>query len=167
MPISTDMHRHRRPNRTAWARKVPGFLLSATGQSLAEIGLLLPVILLTMVGLIEIGRVAYASIEVCTAARAGVAYGVQNEGTAGNTSAMQTAATNDVNLSGMTASATYACKCSNGSTTSCTSNTCTAGTHLEEYVSVTTSYTMSSLFKYPGIPQTYTLSGFATMRVKQ
>jgi hypothetical protein len=67
----------------------------------------------------------------------------------------------------VTASASYACKCSNGSTTSCTSNTCSAGTHLEEYVTVSTSYTMSSLFKYPGIPQTYTLSGYATMRVKQ
>jgi hypothetical protein len=128
---------------------------------------MLPVILATMMGAIEIGRVAYASIEVCNAARAGVAYGAQNEGNAANTSTMEAAALADVNLTGMTATANYSCKCSNGSTTSCTSNTCTSGTHLEEYVTVTTSYSMNSLFKYPGIPQTFTLSGSDTMRVRQ
>ncbi len=128
---------------------------------------MLPVILVTMVGAIEIGRVAYASIEVSTAARAGVQYGCQNESNAENASSMEQAALDDVNLTGMTASASYSCKCSNGSTTSCTSNTCTSGTHLEEYVTVTTSYSMNSLFKYPGIPQTYSLSGYATMRVRQ
>jgi len=137
------------------------------GQSLAEIALMLPVILVTMMGAIEIGRVAYASIEVCNGARAGVAYGAQNESNASNTSAMQTAALSDVNLNGMTATATYSCQCSNGSSTSCTSNTCTSGTHLEEYVTVTTSYSMNSLFKYPGIPQSFTLSGYETMRVRQ
>ncbi len=141
--------------------------LAQQGQSLAEIALMLPVILLTMMGAIEIGRVAYASIEVCTAARAGVAYGAENETNAANTSGMEQAALNDVNLTGMTASASSACKCSNGSATSCLSNTCSSGEHLEEYVSVSTSYSMHSLFKYPGIPQTYTLSGYQTMRVRQ
>jgi Flp pilus assembly protein TadG len=137
------------------------------GQSLTEIALMLPVILVTMMGAIEIGRVAYASIEVCNAARAGVAYGAQNEGNAANTAQMEADAIADVNLTGMTANATYSCQCSNGSSTNCNSNTCTSGTHVEEYVTVTTSYTMNSLFKYPGIPQSYTLSGYDTMRVRQ
>jgi Flp pilus assembly protein TadG len=149
------------------ARRLIRRLTAERGQSLAEIALTLPVILLTMVGAVEIGRVAYASVEVCTAARAGVQYGALNETNAANTTAMQQAAINDANLKGISASASNSCKCSNGSTTSCTSDTCTSGTHLEEYVTVTTSYSMNSLFKYPGIPQTYTLSGYATMRVSQ
>lgn len=128
---------------------------------------MLPVLLVTLVGTIEIGRVAYASIEVSDAARAGVQFGSLNESNAGNTSGMEQAALNDVDLTGMTANATYYCQCSNGSATSCSSNTCTTSEHLEEYVTVTTSYAMSSLFKYPGIPQTYSLSGSATMRVSQ
>jgi Flp pilus assembly protein TadG len=161
------IHTSERGLRLAGIRGVFRRLLAAQGQSLTEIALTLPVILVTMVGAIEIGRVAFYSIEVCNAARAGVAYGSQNEGNAGNTTAMQDAALNESSLSGMTATATSSCKCSNGSTTSCTSNTCAGGTHLEEYVSVTTSYTMKSLFKYPGIPQSYALSGYQTMRVRQ
>ncbi|HEV2425932.1 MAG TPA: TadE/TadG family type IV pilus assembly protein [Terriglobia bacterium] len=152
------------------SRKIPSVLcrlLGQNGQSLVEISLMLPVILVTLVGTIEIGRVAYASIEVSNAARAGVQFGSLNEGNAGNTSGMQQAALNDVNLTGMTATASYSCQCSNGSSTSCTSNTCTSSEHLEEYVTVTTSYTMNSLFKYPGIPQSFNLSGSATMRVSQ
>jgi Flp pilus assembly protein TadG len=148
-------------------RRLARGFVGQQAQSLLEISLMLPVILLTMVGAIELGRVAYASIEVCTAARAGVQYGSQNEGTAGSAAAMETAATSDANLTGVTATASYSCRCSDGTTTSCTSNTCTSGTHLEEYVTVNTSYSMNSLFKYPGIPQTYTLTGSATMRVRQ
>src|ERR1051326_5282869 len=109
-------------------------LLSQRGQSLVEIGLMLPVVLLTMVGVIEIGRVAYASIEVAGAARAGVQYGAQSEFTAADSPGMQQAALNDVNLTGVTASASYSCRCSDGSATNCIPNTCATGTHLEEYV---------------------------------
>jgi len=167
MSIHTKRRRPRGSDRARQGNRIAKHFISTAGQNLTEIALMLPVLLLTLIGTIEIGRVAYASIEVSTAARAGVAYGSQSEATAGNTSGMETAATNDVNLTGMTASANYSCKCSNGSSTSCTSSTCTTGTRLEEYVTVTTSYTMDSLFRYPGIPQTFTLSGFATMRVKQ
>lgn len=132
-----------------------------------EISLMLPILLLTMVGAVEIGRVAYASMELCTAARAGVQYGFQNSGNAGDSAGMQQAALNDVNLTGMTASASHSCKCSDGSSTDCLASTCAIGTHLEEYVTVTTSYSMNSLFNYPGLPRTFSLSGYATMRVRE
>lgn len=165
MRTLTSQRRHRLAT-SGWERLLDR-LLEQKAQGLVEVSLMLPVLLVTLVGAIEIGRVAYASIEVSNAARAGVQFGSLNEGNAGNTSGMEQAALNDVNLTGMTANATYSCQCSNGSSTSCTANTCASAQHLEEYVTVTTSYSMSSLFRYPGIPQSYTLTGNATMRVSQ
>jgi len=137
-----------------------------SGQSLAELALMLPIVLVSLMGIIEISRVSYFSIEVCNAARAGVQYGAQNSTTAGDTTGMVTAAKNDaVNVTGLSASASHSCKCSDGSSTTCLSNTCSAGTRLLEYVNVTTSVTINSLFKYPGIPQSYALNGAATERV--
>ena len=136
------------------------------GQSLAELALLLPIILVSVMGIIEVSRVSYFAIQVANAARAGVQYGAQNSTTASDTTGMQNAAINDaVNITGLSASANHFCKCSDGTSTACLSNTCSAGTRLLEYVNVTTSVTVNSLFKYPGIPQTYALNGASTERV--
>lgn len=136
------------------------------GQSLAELALLMPILMISMMGIIEISRVAYYSIEVSNAARAGVQYGAQNSATASDSTGMQTAATNDAaNITGLVATGSHFCKCSNGGSTSCLSNTCTSGTRLLEYVNVTTSVTVNALFRYPGIPRTFTLSGSSTERV--
>jgi len=48
------------------------------GQAMLELALVLPVLLLLTIGLIEFGRVAYYSIEVSDAARAGAQYGAQS-----------------------------------------------------------------------------------------
>lgn len=58
-----------------------GYLHADRGSSLMELALVLPVLMITMICAAELGRVAYASIEVSNAARAGVAYGAQNLGT--------------------------------------------------------------------------------------
>jgi len=55
-----------------------------SGQSLMEFAIILPLLLLLLVGVIEIGRYAYASILVGNAARAGAAFGAQDHFTAGN-----------------------------------------------------------------------------------
>jgi Flp pilus assembly protein TadG len=147
-----------RPRRSQWNRE--------SGQSLAELALLLPVLLITVMGIIEISRVGYFSMEVANAARAGVQYGAQNSATASDSTGMQTAAMNDAaNISGLTATGSHSCKCSDGSSTACLSNTCSSGTRLLEYVTVTTTVTINSLYKYPGIPQTFALNGASTERV--
>ena len=50
---------------------------SQSGQTLFEMALLVPVILLLLVGVIEIGRYAYIGILVGNAARAGAEYAIQ------------------------------------------------------------------------------------------
>ncbi len=65
------------------------------GQAFVELALVLPIFILLLVGAAEVGRIAFASIEVSNAARAGVSYGAQNHATASDTTGIQTAATQD------------------------------------------------------------------------
>ncbi len=65
------------------------------GQAFVESALVLPIFILLLVGAAEVGRIAFASIEVSNAARSGVSDGAQNHATASDTSGIQTAATQD------------------------------------------------------------------------
>ena len=159
----------------------PGILLSPSGQSLLEVALLTPMLLALLLGAIELGRYAYISILVGNAARAGAAYGAQNLVLSVDTTGIQTAAENDFqnngqNTSNLLVSSTTSCGCdSNGTVTpasSCstatdrTAGTCASG-HWVVMVSVTASGTVNSLFNYPGIPKSLTVSNTATLRVAQ
>jgi len=141
------------------------------GQSLIELALTLPLLVLLLIGVAELGRLAYYSVEVSNAARAGVAYGAQNHVTASNLAGMRTAAQNDAgNITLATTTATNSCACSSAYTTTsaCTTTFSCSGTNrIIEYVQVNTTATVSPLFKYPGVSKTYTLNGQAVMRVEQ
>src|SRR5271156_1139727 len=90
------------------------------GQAFVELALVLPIFLLLLVGVAELGHLAYASIEVSNAARAGVAYGAQSHITASDPAGIQLAATQDSpNITGITASVAQACSCSNGIAITC------------------------------------------------
>jgi Flp pilus assembly protein TadG len=143
------------------------------GQAFVELALVLPIFILLLVGAAEFARLAYASIEVSNAARAGVAYGAQNHTTASDTTGMQTAATDDgPNVTGLAATATNFCACSTAPSTqvSCStvlSSCSTPPAHSLEYVKVTTTATVDPLIHFPGLPTTFTLHGQAIMRVEQ
>jgi Flp pilus assembly protein TadG len=137
------------------------------GQSILEFAVLTPVVLLLLVGAIEIGRLAYLSILVNNAAHAGVQYGAQSLATASDNTGMQNAALNDgQNIAGLTASASHYCTCADGSSSSCQPTDC-SGSHRLVYVQVNTTGQFQSLFAYPGLPSSYTISGQAVMRVAQ
>src|ERR1700730_16367545 len=70
-------------------------LVRERGQSLVELPVVVPLLLLLLVGIIEIGRFAFYSILVSNAARAGAQYGAQSLATAGDTTGISTAGTND------------------------------------------------------------------------
>jgi Flp pilus assembly protein TadG len=144
------------------------FLRDKSGQAIFEIALLLPVLLLLLMGVIEIGRAAYASIIVSNAAHAGALYGAQNPATAADNAGMVQAALKDgQDLSGLTATATHLCTCSAGSSApNCALSDCPSG-RLIEYVQVSTSDVFSPLFHYPGLPSSFNLKGQSVVRVEQ
>ena len=141
-------------------------LRSTAGQALVELALTLPILVLLMVGIADIGFYAYVAIQVSNAAHAGVQYGAQNHATASDTPGMQAAAIEDAaNLTGMTATPSHFCSCSDGTSSNCTAGSCT--TRMIEFVQVKTTATMHPLIPYPGFPSTLTLTGEAIMRVEQ
>ncbi len=143
------------------------------GLALVEFAIVVPVLILLLVGLIEIGRFAYFGILVGNAARAGVQYGAQRLQNAEDVAGMQNAALNDgQNVPGLTIASpppSNFCQCYNGTATtslSCSQSTCPlAGYHRIVYVQVTANGSFSGLFRYPGLPARFTVSRTATMRV--
>jgi len=156
-------------------------LRSPSGQSLLEVALLAPMLLALLLGVIEMGRYAYLSILVGSAARAGAAYGAQSLVLSVDTSGIQAAADNDFRNNGqstgkLTVIPSTSCGCDSAGTvtpapscstaTDATAGICNSG-HWVVMVSVTASATFNSLFSYPGIPKTLTVSNTATLRVAQ
>ena len=147
-----------------WIRRRFSILGTERGQSLVELALVLPILLLLMVGTIEIGRFAYYAILVSNAARAGAQYGAQSLTTSADTAGIQTAARND-GLATLTVTPTQLCGC-----TATALGGCPAGGFCANplvYVEVTTSGTFASLFSYPGLPRNLTLTSTIKMRVSQ
>lgn len=152
-------------------------LRSQSGQQLVEIALLTPVMLLLLVGLIELGRFAFLSIVVANAARAGAAFGSQGLVQSVDTADIEASSDNDFqnngqNVSKLTVSSSTSCGCDSAGTVtsqSCNGNgagTCGTG-HWVVMVSVTASGTFNSLFGYPGLPKSISVSRTSTMRVQQ
>jgi len=148
------------------------------GQAFVELALVLPIFILLLVGAVEVGRLAYASIEVSNAARAGVGYAAQNHTTAKDSANIQLAATQDAKeITSLTATPSYTCSCESsagvmGASVDCTTistvvGSCPSPSRIVLYVQVTTTAPVNTIFHFPGIPSTVTLRGFASMRAEQ
>ena len=91
-------------------RSVGRRTLAECGQSVAEMALITPVLLLLLVGTIEIGGFASYGIEVSNAARAGVQYGAQSLVDSKDAAGIAQAARNDApELAKMNVNATNSC----------------------------------------------------------
>jgi len=137
------------------------------GQALVETAISLPILLALLVGAAEFATVAYTSIEVSNAAMAGVQYGTQNSATAGDTTGIQTAATNDAqNITLGTTTVTHSCICSNGSASTCLPTDC-SGSNIETILTVKTQATFTPFIHVPGLSSSFTLHGQAVQKVLQ
>ncbi len=147
------------------------------GQSLMEFAFLLPILCLLAVGVVELGRAAAFTIAVNNGATAGAEWGSQNQTRAVNIAGMETAATQDAifHFETFTATATYGCRCDDGTGMSCDPMppegscpdiSCDSGP-IVQCVQVKTKGTWNSILNYPGIPSSYQANGLATMRVQR
>jgi Flp pilus assembly protein TadG len=139
-----------------------------------ELALALPILLLITVGIIEFGRVAYYSIEVSEAARAGAQYGAQSLADATvltNAGNIAQAAQNSAPDLGaaitLTPGPSESCACPGSA--SVVGGACPAAgcSYPIVYLTVNTQYTLHTLFSYPGIPASFTLNGASTMPVQR
>ena len=140
---------------------------SESGQALMEFAVLLPVALVLLTGIMEIGRYANACIVVNHAARAGVQYAAQNRVTASDDTAIIQAAKSDApGFSNMTVTPSHFCACADGTSSTCQPTDC-SGSRIIEYSKVDTQVQLKSVTGYFAFPQTFTVKGEKIMRVSQ
>jgi Flp pilus assembly protein TadG len=135
-----------------------------SGQALIETALSMSLLIALLLGVAEMGQLAYAAIEVANAARAGNAYATQAGCFALDTTGIQTAAQNDApDLSGLTATSSHSCVCSDGTSSTCANTDCSTS-HIVETVTVKTQATINPIIHAPGLPSTFTLKGQAVQK---
>jgi Flp pilus assembly protein TadG len=172
-----DMLRRRSPAAKSSALR-PGHRWFESGQTLVELALMIPFLLLLMLGIVEIGRYAYLGILVGNAARAGTAYGMQSLPQSVDTGGIAAAAANDFQRNGqaaanLTVTSSVSCGCDTAGTVASqaciggTAGSCPGGGTWVVTLSVTASGTFASIFRYPLIPSSISFSRLSSMRVRQ
>ena len=179
--------------KSAVAAKLHRRFRSESGQSLIELALLTPLLLILVIGIAEMGRYSYFAILVGNAARAGAAWGAQDLPSSADNTDITTAAKSDcqncntLSTAGLAVTSSPVCTCDNGgslnpnppnsgycnSATNSTAGSCTVG-HWVVMVQVTTTATFKPMLTYPAgglfgflkFPS-LTLSSTATERVAQ
>lgn len=120
------------------------------GQSLAELAVLLPILLIIALGAVDFGRAYFASQAVDNAARTGAQYAAVSTANAGNLNGIQTAVAQE---SGGLAS----------------TPTVTAATGADSmgktYTRITVSYNFTTMIAWPGLPHSIPMTRTVQMRV--
>jgi Flp pilus assembly protein TadG len=149
-------------------RKVfrPGALAGESGQSLVETAFILPLMVTMLIGAADLAQVAYTSIAVANAAKAGAQYGCQSGYTAIDGTGIITAAAAEAPNVTLTTTSSSTCICSDGSSSTCANTDC-PNSHIEQTLTVSTSTTVTPLIHLPVLPSTYTVKGKAVERVWQ
>ena len=168
--LSKSNHRREQDGQRA-RRRVRPANTREKGQALVELAvLLMPVLLLLTVGIIDYGQVAYYSIEVSDAARAGAQYGSQSLADAANTADIRTAAqqsAQDIGAGQLNVNVPPpSCVCPGSGQVTGVDCTGPLGCYPLVYLTVTTAYTLSTPISFPGIPATFNLTGTSTLPVQ-
>jgi hypothetical protein len=149
-------------------------------QALVELSISLPLLLLLLLGAVELGRVAYASIEVTNAAKAAAAYGAMNGGAFSpgfssnldETGMLRAATADAADLSSVSFTSGYpqmACSCSGSGSATCGAPPTGCSPPLSKVVvtvTVQTQTTFDPLIYIPGWAHgPITLKGWAQQKV--
>jgi len=126
---------------------LPRLASDCRGNFLLEFTLVLPVLLLMLVGMLDLGRFSLQKSAMLQGAREGAQYGM---GAPDDTANMIATAQTSTGLTGITATGSSFCECSNaaGTAVSCTAtpNPCTSPAVRKKYVTVTTSSSFTSIW---------------------
>lgn len=150
-------------------RNIFKFIHDDRGQSILEIAVATPFMLLLLLAIVEFGRYMYGGVEVSNAARAGVQYGSQSVISSGDTNGIINATkadASDITTLNVTPSTFCVCGSNEGTQISCTGTSPCFGTdRVEEYVQVVASNQFKPFLKYPGLPATLTITRTVNQQV--
>jgi hypothetical protein len=144
-------------------RAMPTLWAAEEGANLAELAIVLPLLILMLVVLIDLGRAYYYAVSLTSAAHAAAVYGTQNPtDTNGIVSA---ASANAPDLPSISTSVSYGCECYDGSSviSNCSTQPACSDNYVN-FVAVTTSATYTPIIPYPGFPKSFALTGSAWLR---
>jgi Flp pilus assembly protein TadG len=135
------------------------------GGAVVELAMTAPFLLLLAMGTLDFGRVFFDTIAVAQAARSGAQYGLQSIAKSGDVAGMVAAARAAGDDAGtINVTAVRICQCGDGTVVDCATGTCGVSKP-EIYVKVTVAKTFTTLARYPGIPDNFTISRRAMLRV--
>jgi Flp pilus assembly protein TadG len=140
------------------------FLKSESGTSLIEFAIVLPMLVLLVIGIIDVGRWASYGIVAANAARAGAQYGSQDLAHAANGTGIANAVAADSPNVTWTVHSNYLCSVSGGTPTQCVASGSSAPQNTIYYVQVQVSATFNPMIHYPGF-SAIPISGSSTMRL--
>ena len=143
------------------------FVQAQSGAAAIEFAILGAVLCLMVVAIVDLGMGFYSNMQVQTSAQAGAEYAVVH---GFNSSAISNTVTNATPISGISASPVpqqfCACTAGTGISTANCGSTCANGMTAGTYVSVSASYTYSTLISYPGFPSSYNETATSTVRIQ-
>lgn len=156
----------------------PDLSACESGNALIELAFSLPLFAVLMLGTAELGNLAWASVQLNNAARAGAQYASQSHISAANTSqigiAAQLEAPQFITAPATQVTASQACYCVSSGTSGpkdpgCTTTTpasCAPGV-IQVTVQVNIQAPVTTFVHYPGLPAGYTVNAQATAGVTQ
>lgn len=134
-----------------------------SGTSLVELAVVLPLLVLMLVILTDLGRAYYYAVSISSAAHAAAMYGVQNPSDVSGMISASSASAPDI--ASLSTSASYGCECFDGSSAIANCSTQPAcSQNYVNFVAVTTSATFTPMIPYPGLPKSFTLQESARLR---
>jgi Flp pilus assembly protein TadG len=128
----------------------------AGGQSLVELALILPVLIILMLGAVDFGRVYFAHVSVTNAARNGADYAASGSTAAADTAGIRDAAVAD------TTNLLYSSP--TNPLVSVATGTDSQG---RLYADVTVNYTFTTIFPWPGLPNAFNVARTVRARVAE
>lgn len=147
------------------ARYIGRFAGQADGGAALEFGVIAPMLVVAIVGIVDLGVGIYQSMQVQNAAQAGAVYASSHIFSATNISNIVTSATNSSSITA-SPSPTQFCGCASnaGVAANACNASCPAGTISGTYISVNAQASYSPMLPYPFLPSTMTLSAQSIVR---
>ena len=153
--------------KSLWA----AFRASRRGAVTVELALLAPIMALMLIGAIDYGTFIFQKMEVQNASQAGVQYAIQATGNNEEATLIEAVvrAASDLPAGATVASENF-CGCTDGSETATNASggcpgDCAGGEFPALSIRVTVTNTYTSMFDYPGIDDTLTITGVTVMQV--
>jgi len=134
-----------------------------SGAAFFEMAIALPFLLLAAIGVAEFGRVYFNAIRVANAAMAGAEFGAQNLGTS-DPAFIRQVARDDAGDQTLQVTSTRACRCPGSDAVVDCSTTCAGYGYPQFFIEVAATKTHTFLLRYPGLPQSITVTRTSTFR---